>query len=616
MNKKRIIALLVAVLMLITLFSACAQNEKPTDGDKKTPDTGDKSNTKDNTDTPDETEKRSIEWMGNQGGSTYATAEEARDNHYATYEALMDVVTNDYNLDYKWTIIFSDAYLTTLSGYIAADTLPDMFSTREILDDSTLNQLIANGKLASVDEVLEYSDGSSKGYYNTDGELLYLKAFATVEDGNWYYVPLPNTTASSFDFSNAKYNTRANGQIHGAYSVCVRQDWLDKLSLSMPTTTGEFHEMLKAFQDNDVNGSGTADERYIGMLGSAFQTSGVGQWFGLPYTDFVEDPSTGVIEVSCLTNGYKEFCDYMGTIYQDNLVYVEGTHPWGNATVIGGNVISAIGMMPSNLQFWSTGDPNGMYMPMSIVQAVEGIEPRLLVQESQAAFVGFSFSAKCDYQAAGTFMDFLTCKDTFMIFKHGIEGKAYDLNDDGSMTTYTLSDDEIQSYGPAQTYWCANNAFPINGGHHGNIWGIRQNEYSDIDAALAAGEPYFQDFTTREKWQEQKKVGSDVLAGSEQMLLNIKAFGKDNYRPTAYYSYTTMATNDEAAIINQYATDLKTYLNEMTTNMIVGSASTDTIDDQIQFAYDKLGLQEYINVMQARVNRYLEAIGRDAVVIK
>ena len=80
--------------------------------------------------------------------------------------------------------------------------------------------------------------------------------------------------------------------------MCVRQDWLDKLSLSMPSTTDEFHQMLLTFQEQDANGNGTADERYIGLLGSDFQTTGVGQWFGLPYMDFIEDPATGVIEVS------------------------------------------------------------------------------------------------------------------------------------------------------------------------------------------------------------------------------------------------------------------------------------------------------------------------------
>ena len=620
MNTKRLFALLIAVFMLIALFSACATDEDTNDDQANVGTNGDDTaNTgnegDDANDAPPEGEKRSIEWLGNQGANTYATAEEARDNNFATYEALMDLVTEDYNLDYTWTIIYSDAYLTTLSGYIAANTLPDMFSTREILDDTTMNQLIEAGRLASVDDILEYSDGSSKSYYNTDGQLLYLKAFATVSDGNWYYVPLPNTTGSSFDFSNSKYDLRANGQIHGAYSVCVRQDWLDKLSLSMPSTTEEFHQMLLTFQEQDANGNGTADERYIGLLGSDFQTTGVGQWFGLPYTDFIEDPATGVIEVSCLTKGYKEFCDYMASLYADNLVYVEGTHPWGNATEIGANTVAAIGMMPSNLQFWNTGDPNSMYMPMPIVQAVEGVEPRLLIQESEAAFVGFSFSVDCDYQAAGTFMDFLTCQDTYMIFKFGIEGTAWDWNEDGTITSYTLDEGDLESYGSAQTYWLGNNAFPINGGHHGNLWGVPQATYDDIDEALAAGEPYTEENQTRESWQEQHGVGSDVISGAEQMLLLLKEFGVDNYHPTAYYSYTTMATNEEAAIIAQYETELKTYLLEMTTNMIVGSTSTDTIDEQVQFAYDNLGLQEYINVMQARVNRYLEAIGREPVEI-
>ena len=622
MNTKRILALLLAVLMLLALFSACS-NDTPDDNKGNTSDTGDTGNTNDTGDSgednPVETDKHSIEYLGSQGGATYATAEEARDQKFATAEAFMDLVSNKYNLDYKWSVVDAEGYRTTISGLIAANTMPGLFNSREIIDDTTLNQLIEGGRLASIDDVLEYSDGSSKGYYNTEGELLYLKAFATVSDGNWYYVPLANTTASSFNFSNSKYNTRSNGQIHGAYSVCVRQDWLDKCSLSMPTTTEEFHEMLKTFQEQDVNGTGSAEERYIGNLGSNFQTCGVGQWFGLPYQDFIEDPATGKIEVSCLTDGYKEFCDYMGALYSDNLVYVEGTHPWGNATEIGANTVAAIGMMPGNLQFWNTGDLASMYYPMPIVKALEDVEPRLLVQESQAPFVGFSFDAGCDYQAAARLMDFLSSKEVYMIFKHGIEGKAYDWNDDGSITNYTLPDGDLQSYGAAQTYWVNNNAFPMCGGGNANLWGVVKNVYDDVDEALAAGEPYAQDFQTEEEWLEKyqaiREVPEGAIHGAKQMLMYIKDQGKDFYHPTAYYSYTTMATPEEAAIIAQYETDLKTYLQEMTTNMITGSKSTDTIDEQIQIAYDSLGLQEYIDVMQARVNRYLEAIGRDTIAI-
>ena len=47
----------------------------------------------------------------------------------------------------------------------------------------------------------------------------------------------------------------------------------------------------------------------------------------------------------------------------------------------------------------------------------------------------------------------------------------------------------------------------------------------------------------------------------------------------------------------------------MATNVIVGSASVDGIDDQVQFAFDNLGLKEYYNIMQTKVNRYRKAFG-------
>ncbi|MBE6935689.1 MAG: hypothetical protein E7458_04215 [Ruminococcaceae bacterium] len=617
MNLKRLLALLLAVLMMVTLFSACASDKEDDKKDDtaatdKTDDKAEDKKDETEVDKPDETEKLAIEWMGSQGATTHSTGEEAATGEYETYMALMDIIENRYNLDYSYTIIYDDAYLTTLNGFIAADTLPDMFRTREMLTDTTLNQLINNGRLASVDEILEYSD-AAKSFYNDGDALLYLKAFATVEDGNWYYVPLPNTTGSSFDFSTDKYVTRANGQIHGAYSVCVRQDWLDKCGLAMPTNTDEFYQAIETFQNEDVNGTGAKEERYVGLLGSDFQTSGVGQWFGLPYTDFVEDPATGVLEVSCLTDGYAEFCEYMNTLYNNNMVYIEGSHPWGMATEIGANVVAALGMMPGNLQFWNTGDPAGYYMPMPIVHAVEGIEGRLLVQESQAAFVGFSFSTECDYAAAGRMMDFLVDQDVFMIFKHGIEGKAWDWNEDKSgIVTYTLTEEELPRLGAAQTYWMSNNCFPINGGHHGNLWAVPQIVYDDAQKAVDEEAYFKQDNLTRQEWKDiRAQLGfENVEAGAEQMLKYVAA--DQTYHPTAYYSYTTMATNEEAEIIATYETDLKTYLVELCTNIVVGTKTVDTLDEDVQHALDNLGLKEYYNVMQTRVNRYLEAIGREA----
>ena len=78
-------------------------------------------------------------------------------------------------------------------------------------------------------------------------------------------------------------------------------------------------------------------------------------------------------------------------------------------------------------------------------------------------------------------------------------------------------------------------------------------------------------------------------------------------------SNTTMSNDEETAIISQYGSELTTYLAEMTTNYIVGNTSPDTYEADLQYAYDNLGMQEYNDAMQARVDRFLVAMGRDAI---
>lgn len=86
-------------------------------------------------------------------------------------------------------------------------------------------------------------------------------------------------------------------QVHGPYGIAIRQDWLNKLGLDMPTTTEEFHEALVQFNTQDVNENGANDERYVAHLGTTGVYAGVAQWFGLPSGAMIENPGTGVIEM-------------------------------------------------------------------------------------------------------------------------------------------------------------------------------------------------------------------------------------------------------------------------------------------------------------------------------
>jgi len=53
---------------------------------------------------------------------------------------------------------------------------------------------------------------------------------------------------------------RSDPYLRTYFGLGVRQDWLDKLGLAMPTTIDEWHGVLQAFKEKDPNGNGKADE--------------------------------------------------------------------------------------------------------------------------------------------------------------------------------------------------------------------------------------------------------------------------------------------------------------------------------------------------------------------
>lgn len=77
-------------------------------------------------------------------------------------------------------------------------------------------------------------------------------------------------------------------QRHGAM---IRQDWLDKLGLEMPTTQEELVEVLRAFKTGDPNGNGIADEIPTGGREEArwmdflFYQYGIVHYIGAFYMD-------------------------------------------------------------------------------------------------------------------------------------------------------------------------------------------------------------------------------------------------------------------------------------------------------------------------------------------
>ncbi|MFC5652953.1 ABC transporter substrate-binding protein [Paenibacillus solisilvae] len=130
-------------------------------------------------------------------------------------------------------------------------------------------------------------------------------------------------------------NTAADGHIYGltAYSECfhcsypnkmwINTEWLKKLKLTMPQTTGDFKKVLQAFKNQDPNGNGLADE--VPLSGS---TEDYGVHL-IPYlmNGFIYDDddrylviNQGKVELAANKPEWKEGLAYIKSLYDEQLI--------------------------------------------------------------------------------------------------------------------------------------------------------------------------------------------------------------------------------------------------------------------------------------------------------
>lgn len=620
---KRLLAILLAALLFITLFAGCA-NDTPSDGtnDGKTADegktsgdkTGDGKSTGDG-DVPKEVEPLRLTFLQEEGNIiTYTEAIQA---DYATLKYIDEQALAENNLIVERTNILRDAYATTLNAQLAGNTLLDGFysSANYLPDDSFIMQVQA-GRFAELDEVLEHSTGLAKDLLSPGGEVTYIRALGLMEDGKWYRMGQPDGNGSYLDLDHDDVDYMNNWPLHTWYNLAIRKDWLDKCGLSMPQTTEEFKNALIAFQDNDCNDNGSRDERAflgVGMSGGEVVFSnGVAQWFGLPVSNFAMDPATGKIENAIEGEGYVPFVTYMKELYDSKLIYTNEGNAWSYSVNVAANTAAAHVQYPERMMQSScetaTGDPNAQYDQMPIIQAVEGIKPVIIGQSSTASNGGVSFNANADYDAVAAYLDFIYGETFYITLMYGLEGYGWETDESGNFKLLSMTDQaEDYSYGDCWHYLCGNFYPQIQLGW---IWDPLQNVYADFEEATANGEPYTWKLTNAEKWKEDNAMYNwDNYSPLQQYYEMITSIGLENLTLKLNTTYGAPATVEESEISGKYFNDLNTYLMEMTTGYITGAKSIDNYESDLQYAYDTLGFAEYVASRQARTNRYLAAIG-------
>ncbi len=250
-------------------------------------------------------------------------------------------------------------------------------------------------------------------------------------------------------------STAPNGEIYGVarFSECyhcsaypkmyMRQDWLDKLNLQMPTTTEELREVLKAFVTGDPNGNGEADE--IGLtgattwntmleyclLGWSFQNIKPDFWLYL--TD------AGEVDFAARTEAYREGLRYIKSLYDEGLIdpaaFSQKDDQMAQTVrqdpkIVGAYVCDHVAMGVSNADY-------DEYKTYQIVKPIEGpsgmrAQPQNANEGEVRGFHGVITDA-CEYpEAAFRWLDYQLSEESMVKKGWGKEGVGWEIAPEGT----------------------------------------------------------------------------------------------------------------------------------------------------------------------------------------
>ncbi|MEK4529274.1 ABC transporter substrate-binding protein [Paenibacillus sp. BGI2013] len=316
-----------------------------------------------------------------------------------------------------------------------------LISTKELPDVIYYNwadavggpeKMIKDGRIIRLNELIDSYAPNLKRIIESDPDV---KKQIALDDGTIYMFPLLKLDAL---------------KLNATSGLIMRQDWLDKLNLKVPTNIDEWYTVLKAFKEQDPNGNGKPDElpftgnwgpgnltklhdfaAAFGVIGG-FQMNGDKVEFGPiqpGYRDFLETMAKwykeGLIDPEIMTNDGKAF-DYKVT---SNL-----------AGAYQGGVFSGMGKY---FNLMRDTDPNfnvtGVPWPVS----PDGTSYATFNLDTKVLSYGEAITASADEDKLKyivQWMDYNYSEEGSDLFNFGIENDSYVRDGEGVKFTDTIID--------------------------------------------------------------------------------------------------------------------------------------------------------------------------------
>lgn len=496
----------------------------------------------------------------------------------------------DKNLTIEWEIVEKDQYKNTLVGYMAGpkDDMPDAFW----MDESNLStalrvQLAGNGRLTAIEDILPFSDGTAKAWY--ESHPLYQKR--TALDGKTYWFG---------EYQEVVWHGEPVPMGAGApKGVTIRLDWYNKLvadghwdaSKGYPNTADEIQEFIHACQDNDVNQTGQVDEWMSGAYISDITSGFINNLYGVPRQAFGIDLTTGKVTAAWKAEGAKAMMTELIEWYNEGLMddRMVGASSGSTATRTGNNTAVYSAYFNDNWGFAKTVVPEGAD-PALIVGIIpdKTVHPNAYIASDSAPTMdnrSMAFTSNLSHPAAAAaLLDIATSEEFGVLMMWGTP-ITDDKGKDSTTGTYFINADGNYEYTNVDMGTGNGDSFMTYGanlmGYYvlprvGNVYDLVEDENCCLDDP--SGEMLKQFKTARNEW---------TLDHPDQ--------------PNAYYA---VPTDEETMLLSQYESDFQALSKELFYDVLTGARSIEEWDDIIA-ELDDAGMTAMEEVYQARFSRFL-----------
>ena len=283
MKAKKFLSILLAVLMLVAVFTACGGKEdknssSAADSTKSSKTESSDPDASDAGEGPEEAAEITIMMDG--------------DNTPNATNLVLDKLGEMTNTKINMIYTPTDDAATKRSTMAASDTLPDMFRVINVVTEA---QEYADAGLIYNLAGLE---DKAPNWFKNAGELL--NQVPANKDGAIYYVP--------------------DGQLGYAYNLNIRTDWLNNLNMEMPTNLDELYDVYSAFTNYDPDGNGKKDTFGLATDSDPRSFDSIFGAYGIPANKNNIVLDDGTVSIYTKHPNYLEAIKYIRRLINDGLV--------------------------------------------------------------------------------------------------------------------------------------------------------------------------------------------------------------------------------------------------------------------------------------------------------